>query len=255
MKKLVTALALCASFSAFAQVESANIVGYTTKIAAGPYETSGSMFVTVGSTTGEWVLGSIKVSGMVPGDDIIQFLDPTDMSLVAAVTYIDEAASIGLVGDTSVVGWWNAGLDTPMDTQVFAAGTAFLANYVSSGISMTYSGEVVSGPTTLDLSGLAYPLLANFLPRDVVLGEITASGFVPGDDIVQFLSPTDMSLIVAATYIDEATSIALVGDTSATGWWNAGLDTSLDDTVLAPGTSFLANFASSGIQITFPSAI
>jgi hypothetical protein len=53
MKKLVTALALCASFSAFAQVESQNIVGYvTTSIPAGQnWIVLGNGLATVGGTT------------------------------------------------------------------------------------------------------------------------------------------------------------------------------------------------------------
>ncbi len=254
MKKLVTAFALCAAISAMA-VESENIVGYQTKTTIGQFATSGSMFVSVGSTTGEWKLGDIKAAGMVPGDDIIQFLSATDLSLTQAATYIDEANSIAIIGDNSLVGWWNAGVDTQLDDEVFPAGTAFLANFVSTGITLTYSGEVALGATTLDLSGLQFPFIANCVPRDLTLGDLTATGMVPGDDIIQFLSTTDLSLIEAATYIDEAASIAIIGDNSLVGWWNAGVDTQLDDMVLTSGASFLGNFVSTGVQITFPSAI
>jgi len=53
MKKLVTALALCASFSAFAQVESANVVGYQTiPFVANQLKMFAFQWQTTGSTTG-----------------------------------------------------------------------------------------------------------------------------------------------------------------------------------------------------------
>ena len=238
-----------------AQVESVNIVGYQTLVASGQYFSTGPTFISVGDINSEWRLGDILGIGMVPQSDVIQFLDPATASTSLTATYVDEATSIDLVGDTSAVGWWNYDLDTPLDDTVFPAGTGFLCNFSSTGVSLTYAGEVLVGSTELDFSGKQYPMFANLTPVDLTLGQLTATGMVPQSDVIQFLSTSTAATEITATYVDEATSIDLVGDTSAVGWWNYDLDTPLNSQVLAAGAAVLGNFSSASVKITFPSPI
>jgi len=63
MKKLVTALALCASFSAFAQVESANIVGYETKtLTKATFYAIGNQFQKVQDPTAVYAISNLVVT-------------------------------------------------------------------------------------------------------------------------------------------------------------------------------------------------
>lgn len=257
MKKLMTAFAACffAGLVTADPVTSQNIVGYQTLTAPGQFFSSGSTFVSVGSATGEWTLGDVTAAGMVPGDDIIQFLDPATAITELSATYIDEATSIALVGDTSAMGWWDLSFENMLNDQIFSAGTGFLCNFASAGVSLTFSGEVLDGATVVDLSGLQFPMISNFTPVDLTLGDLVATGMVPGDDIVQFLSTETAVTEVSATYIDEATSIALVGDNSAMGWWDLSFENSLNAQPFPAGSAVLGNFASASVTITFPDAI
>jgi len=249
MKKLVTALALCASFSAFAQVESANVVGYQTKTATGQYFSSGATFISVGSTSNQWKLGDIKLTGSTPQQDIIQFLSVVDANTEITATYVDLAAAGGNAGD---VGWYDFTLSTRLDDITFPAGTAFLCNFGSSGVSIMSAGQVLSGPTTLDLSGIQYPFVANLLPMQLTLGSITVAGSTPQQDIFQFLSVTDANTELTATYVDLAAAGGNAGDV---GWYDFTLSTRLDDTILSAGAAFLCNLGSPSVSITFPSAL
>ncbi len=253
MKKLVTALALCAAVSAYAQVESANVVGYVKTAATGQYFSTGPTFITVGSITDEWKLGSMSATGMDPTTDLIQFLSPVDANTELMATYIDLATATSY-GNVALVGWWNLDLDTSLNDLVFPTGTAFLCNFGSSGVEFTCAGQVLTGAVTLDLSGLQYPFVANFLPKQITLGDVSATGMDPTTDLIQFLSPVDANTELMATYIDLATATSY-GNVALVGWWNLDLDTSLDDTILLPGTSFLGNIGSSNVSLVFPSAL
>lgn len=259
MKKMMTAFAVCMIAGLVsAQVESLNIVGYQTLTAPGQFYSSGSTFISVGSATGEWQLGDVAATGMDPTQDNIQFLSTATAFPEVTATYIDSVMSIALVGDESLVGWWNLDIDTPLDDLTFGAGTGFLCNFASSGVALTYAGEVLTSETStlsLDLSGMQFPMIANFTPVDLTLGDLTVSGMDPTQDNIQFLDPATALPTVTATYIDSAMSIALVGDESLVGWWNLDIDTSLNDTALPAGSAVLGNFASSGVVISFPDPV
>lgn len=260
MKKLMTACAACVlAGMVYAQVESVNIVGYQTVTATGKYFSSGSTFVSVGSATGEWKLGDVTVSGMDPFADFIQFLSPATAGTVLYATYIDASVDEAYEGGGELIGWWDPnGLgETSLNDEVLAAGTGFLCNFTSSGVVFTYAGEVLQGASTLDLSGMKYPMVANLTPVELTLGDITASGMDPFADFIQFLSPATAGTVLYATYIDASVDEAYEGGGELIGWWDPnGLgETSLNDTVLAAGAAVLGNFTSTGVQITFPNPI
>jgi hypothetical protein len=190
---------------------------------------------------------------MVPVSDFIQFLNPADANTVLRATYAD-AATAAAAGDPSLEGWWNMDFDTRLDAQVFAAGTGFLCSFSSVGVVLRYAGEVLGGSVTVDLIGMKYPMVANFLPKDITLGDLTGVNMVPVSDFIQFLSTADANTEIRATYADAATAAA-AGDPSLEGWWNMDFDTRLDSVVFPAGTAFLGSFLSSNVKIIFPDPI
>ncbi len=250
MKKLMTVCAAClVATMAAAQVESQNIVGYQTLTASGQYYSSGPTFITVGSTTGEWKLGSIVGTGMIPQADVIQFLSTTTAGTYLTATYVDlDAAG----GDAELVGWYDFDLENMLNDQTFAAGTAFLCNFSSAGVELQYAGEVLQGSTTLDLSGQQYPFIANFTPVDLTLGDLSATGMVPQADIIQFLSTASAGTYLTATYVDLD---AAGGDAELVGWYDFDLENMLNDQALPAGAAVLGNFSSSAVMITFPNPV
>jgi len=255
MKKLMMTLAAALSATAVvAQITSVNIVGYQNLTAGGRYFSSGATFISIGTSANpQWRLGDVKGVGMVPVDDNIQFLNPADANTVLTATYAD-AATAAAAGDPSLEGWWNMDFDTRLDDQVFAAGTGFLCRFASVGVVLTYAGEVLGGSVTVDLSGMKYPMVANFLPVEITLGALTGVGMVPVDDNIQFLSVDNANTVLTATYADAATAAA-AGDPSLEGWWNMDFDTRLDSVAIPAGTAFLGRFQSSNVQIIFPDPI
>jgi len=255
MKKLMMTLAVSLAATALiADVTSVNVVGYQNVTAGGQYFSSGATFISIGtSANAQWRLGDIKGVGMVPVDDNIQFLSADDANTELTATYVD-AATAAAAEDPSLEGWWNMDIDTRLDDQVFVAGTGFLCSFSSVDVVLTYAGEVLDGATTLDLSGMQYPMVANFLPMDITLGDLTGVGMVPVDDNIQFLGVDDANTELTATYVDAETAAA-AEDPSLEGWWNMDIDTRLDDVAFPAGTAFLGSFASSDVQIIFPDPI
>jgi hypothetical protein len=259
MKKLITAAMALALFAgmASAQVNSDNIVGYVT-ITNAPgdtYSSYGNCFITAGDNNTNATLACITAGGMTPGDDYIQFLNPADTSVDLIATYIDAAAAAGL-GDAGLQGWWNLDIDTRLDGTSLPAGTGFLCNIASGNqVVFTFTGEVVEDIIELDLTGQTYPMVANTVPAELTLGDISANGMVPGDDYIQFLNPLDTSVDLIATYIDAAAAAGL-GDAGLQGWWNLDIDTRLDSTILPAGWAFLCNLASGNpVMIAFPNPV
>jgi methyl coenzyme M reductase alpha subunit len=261
MKKLMTALTICAvaGFATAADVVSENIVGFLSITASGTYPSHGPTFITVGDVNVESTLGNLTANGMDPDSDTIQFLSPVDASVVDAATYCDAALAT-LLGDPGLQGWWApsdvGGVNK--DDMVLTAGTGFLCNFGSGNpIVIKSAGEVVQAPISLDMTGLVYPMVANPVPADLTLGDITADGMDPDSDTIQFLDPTDASVVDAATYCDAALA-TLLGDPGLQGWWApsdvGGVDK--NSTAFPAGSAVLCNFGSGNpITVVFPNPV
>ena len=245
-KMLLICAALLGAVSIATAVESANIVGYLKNESTGQFYSAGPTFVKCLSFTNnfanaQWRLGDVIAEGMDPYSDTIQFLDPTDATSAITATYLD--ANYG-----SLKGWWDPGISTRLDNEKFFAFEGFLCNFDSYPIILTYAGEVLTESVEVDLSGLIYPMVANALPVNLVLGDITAEGMDPYSDTIQFLFPTDATSDVTATYLDASYG-------GLKGWWDPGISTRLDNEPFPAGTAFLGNFNSSTIKMTFPNPL
>jgi hypothetical protein len=246
MKKLMTALAAClvAGFVVAQSVTSANIVGYQKITPTGTYPSHGPAFITVGDTGLQWKLGNMTADGMDPLSDTIQFLSPFDASVSATYTYVSASIDPGLVG------WWDptdiGGVS--MDGETFAAGTGFLCNLSGAPFDFVYAGEVVQDTISLDLIGLTYPMIANPVPVDLTLGEITAEGMDPLSDTIQVLNPVDASVSATYTYVSPSIDPVLAG------WWDptdiGGV--SKDSVVFQAGSAVLGNFSGVPVTMVFP---
>ena len=248
---------LVTSIATASDVVSTNIVGYLKTTATGKYFTSGPTFVQVltfqDSSNPQWRLGDIIAEGMDPGEDFIQFINPGNAKVRLAATYIPKS-------DPVFGGWWDKdALDNMdydpanrLDDMFFPVSEGFLCYFETSGIELTYAGEVLTGSQEIILDG-KYNLVANFLPTDILLGDVSAEGMDPGEDFVQFINPSNAKVSLAATYIPKS-------DPVFGGWWdkdaldNMDYDSEnrLDGKLLPAGTVVLTYFASSPISIIFP---
>jgi len=181
--------------------------------------------------------------------DFIQFLSPDTAFTTLSAIYVDLAAA---GGDAELVGWYGLDGETRLDDLEFAAGTSFLCSFQSTGVTLTYSGEVLEGSTTLDLSGQSYPFVANFTPVDLTLGQLSAAGMNIETDFIQFLSPDTAFTSLSAIYVDLATA---GGDAELVGWYGLDGETRLDSTPVPAGSAFLGSFQSPSVTITFPNPV
>lgn len=201
---------------------------------------------TAGTT---YKLGDFKCVGMDGTADSIQFLDPDSLDSNVEAVYLDADT----YGD-SLAGWWdfNDVGGTALDDETFPFTTAFLAAFTSgNSISFTFQGEVLQGSKTFSTSSQS-PMFGNYLPKDLTLADITASGMDGTADSIQLLDPDTLDSDIEAVYLDKET----YGDALA-GWWdfNDVGGTPLDDTPIPAGQGFLGAFTSGAeITFTFPAA-
>ena len=238
----------CAAVGVADGIESANVVGYAEKATTSQSVMWAPMFNSVvGSSGATYKLGDFKGVGMDITSDFIQFLDPDTLDSNVEAVYLDEETY------GSFAGWWdfNDVGGTSLDDQVFPFTTAFLAAFPSGNeITFSFAGEVLKGAKTFSTSAQS-PMFGNYLPKDLTLADITATGMDITSDFIQILDPDTLDSDVEAVYLDKDT----YGDFA--GWWdfNDVGGTLLDDTPVPAGQGFLGAFPSGNeITVTFPAA-
>ena len=218
MKHLICALAAVSAGALFADVQSANVVGYA-GVATEEYSAPivGAQFLTVGDTTGEFDLSMLSVPGwfdegedeyvyMDPKSEWIRVLDPDSSATLYEYTYVSREYIIDNVDDENpddyawAIGWWqhdstvnykktiqNEDDTLKVKTAVkFANGTAFLGKFSSGhSLRLVSNGEVVVCSTAFLTDETSAPLFVNFLPVDIDLSDITIPGSGDGD-VVDF---------------------------------------------------------------------
>lgn len=166
-------------------------------------------------------------------------------------------------GDGAAVGWWvkgEEGEDGGSANEIeFDPGQAFLGNFGKKSVKFTYAGEVLAGATELDFTGKQFCFIANFLPRDVKLGEIACEGFYYDKEILQVLSTENAATIKQYTYVTpDMDEEDFDGDGAAVGWWFKGEEGedggSANEEIWSAGTALLGNFGKKSVKLTFPSA-
>ena len=257
MKKLVMGAAvLAAVFSLKADIASANIVGYQqVNTGTSPYITGGMCFVTPG--TGTFALDDIQLAGSTYASDWINFINPLTSAVdpTKNATYWSKAEDDADGGDGSDIGWYDVN-DNYIGDTAYPKGTAFLANFLSSGVTVTFSGEVLkAADATVDCTGKPYAYVANLYPGDLTLDDVKLAGSTYASDWLNFVNPATSAVnpTLNVTYWSAAEDAADGGDGSDIGWYDVN-DNYVGDRSLAAGTGFLCNLLSPAVTITFPGA-
>ena len=258
MKKLMFAAAVAAGLVAFGDgIESQNTVGYkTTNTGANPYMTLGTCFVTCGSANGTFRLGDMKLEGSTWGQDWLNFIDPATSIFdpLLDVTYYSAAEAIADGGTADDAEWEDIDENCKDDVS-YPIGTAFLCNFVNSGITITFSGEVSAKAaySTIDCTGKPYALVVSPYPGDITAGDIKLVGSTWGTDWLNFIDPTTSIVdpLKDITYYSAAEAIA-DGGTADDAEWEDIDENCKDDVPIPMGSGFLCNFSSPSVQILFP---
>ena len=245
-------------------IVSSNVVGYATQdLADKVYNSVGATFVSVGG--GTFKLGDIGCEGFYYDKEILQVLSTENASTIARYTYVTpEMDEEDFDGDGAAVGWWIKGQEGEDGGEAndvsFAPGQGFLGSFGKKEVVLTYSGSVLAGSTELDFTGKVYPLISNFLPVDVKLGDVACEGFYYDKELLQVLSTDTASTITRYTYVTpEMDEEDFEGDGEAVGWWFKGQEGedggSANNAVWKSGQAMLGSFGKKSVKLTFPSPL
>jgi len=177
MKKLVTAFALCAAFSAMA-VDSQNIVGYKSDImlAGENFSMLSSPFVLVGGGT------EMPIATLFTDNSIFTAGDTADTADWIAIW--ENGAYRGLnYFYSSDAGDWSAtdnGFDPTTDT--IPTGTAFwLYRQDTGSTNATVAGQVLTTDATINVVGENFTMVANPYAANLSIVDITGADLATGD--------------------------------------------------------------------------
>jgi hypothetical protein len=236
MKKLVTAFAACALAGLVnAQVESVNIVGYSTiNVPAGSSIIAPSFTTVCGDGT------SLTLGMITPSEDF----DAEALSGGGTIQFINADGSWGVSADywANYGGWFIRGTETQINDTVIPKGGAV---YVYSAAAATFrcAGEIGLTAFTVTIPA-GSSQLGNSIPVGLTLGDITPSAdfdaeSATGGGTIQFIN-ADGSWGVSADYW------AAYG-----GWFIRGTETQINDTPLSEGAGFYV-FSNAAATLTFP---
>ncbi len=233
MKKLVTAIALCAAVSAaYAAVESSNIVGYNNTTGENGASLYSPMFIPVGGGTP--TLGDIK-GNFVENSDTIQILDNT-LVATTVYTWVDVTYS----GNPPV---WSSDGGTDDSAVVIPRGAAVIIS--SESATILNAGQVQTGTLQI-VCGTGATVLGNPTPKTITLGSISFTDLVENSDTIQLLDNTLVATTVY-TWVDVTYS-------SNPPVWSSDGGTDDSGVTLAPGAGFVLS-SENGSTVTFPAAL
>ena len=226
------------------------LVGYATNNAGSHlHDIWGNSFVSLNaSQPGMFRLGDIKLKGCAWGTDWLCFLDPTTSIQDPSkdVTYYSEEEA----GNPDDAEWEDIDENCKDDVE-YPFGTGFICNFASTGITMTYAGQVNNDSvySTIDCTGKPNATICNIYPADLTFGQIKLENCAWGTDWVCFIDPTtsiqDPSRDI--TYYSEAEA----GNPDDAEWEDID-EHCMDHIPLKIGEAFICNFASPNVKVIFP---
>jgi hypothetical protein len=177
MKKLVTALALCASFSAFAAVESQNIVGYKGDImlAGENFSMLSSPFVPVGGGS------AMPIATLFTDNSIFTASDTAETADWIAIWENGAYRGANYFYSSDAGNAWSVdGFDPTTDT--IPVGTAFwLYRQNASSGQATISGQVLTTNVSIAVVGQNFTMVANPYAAALNISQITGADLAASD--------------------------------------------------------------------------
>ena len=240
MKKIMIAAsaALCAAVG-FGEIESANIVGYTTTTARQGYTLFVPAFDDIGSEGLD--IQKIKPNTESRGVNIQTFASDADTDVM--YYYVPDGKH------ANGAGWYTRanGAATSYASKTFAKGEGFMAYFPTENMTFNVSGEVGLAAKTLENVRSGYTLMGNFRPVSYSIQKI-----VPA---------TDASGVTLQTFTSEANKDVMYyyvpngKHANGAGWYTRanGAATSYADKDFAAGEGFMI-YLPSAMNVTFQSA-
>lgn len=252
MKKLMCAIAAVSAGICFADVTSANVVGYNTAKTVSGFQGAGTCFMAIGKTG---TMADLQVTGYGDSyeDQNIQAvkLDTYGRDTGTKMYWVD--ADYG--SDGVWYGWYNDGWDVDLNSTPLASGEGVWFMSPNTDIKIQSSGEVNNEviPVTL-VAG--YQLCPNATPTTVKMNKAYMNGYGEGyeDQNIQAVKldtfgrdSGDKMYWVDADYGSDGVWY---------GWYNDGWDVELgENTTLEPGEAVWLTSPTAGWTLNWPSPL
>ena len=271
MKKLMFAVAAVAAGVAFAEVQSANIVGYQNLGTDSAESPSVGMTFTPISGAETFKLGTITAKDMDPDIDCLQLLDSETTKILGQYSYFskelaDELAidDGGQAGDyDDLVGWWDIGMagepDNYRGDEDINVGQGFLGLMMShSPTFFVANGEVPTEWSFIHTDNAESPYICNYMPINFKFKDITATDMDPDIDCLQLLDSETTKILGQYSYFSKELADELAIDDGGqagdyddlVGWWDVGMagepDNYRGEEPLNAGQAFLGLMMSHG---------
>ena len=198
-------------------------------------------------------LGDVAATGWNYENDELRLLNPANSVSTMKFLWLTAAEAEELeVGDKA--GWYDDEDYEYQNSREFDLGSGFLTSLGSKGVSFTYSGQVYDQAFTIDCAGRKYNVIPNALPRDITLGEISATGWNYENDELRLLNPANSVSTMKFLWLTAAEAEELeVGDKA--GWYDDEDYEYQASFSVSPACGFLTSLGSKSVKINLPAAI
>ena len=230
-------------------------------------------------------LGALKAIDFDVDFDMLQVLDPNTTATIKNYSYCSKETADAIAEEEKeapgtfdyLIGWWdliNGELgdeDYRMDDEDVANGQGFLGLMGSGNeVKIVASGEAPVVSTSIFTDMNESPFIANYLPVDLLLKDISCNDFDVDFDMLQVLDPNTTATIKNYSYCSKETADAIAEEEKEApgtfdyliGWWdliNGELgdeDYRMDEEPVVAGAAFLGLMGSGNdVEIMFPSCI
>ena len=216
---------------------------------------------------------------------MLQILDPNTTAAIKYYSYCSKEVADAIAEEEQLppgsfdelIGWWDlingefGDEDYRMDDEDIANGQGFLGLMGSGNeVKLVASGEAPVVSTSIFTDMNESPFIANYLPVDLLLKDISCNDFDIDSDMLQVLDPNTTAAIKYYSFCSKEVADAIAEEEQLPpgsfdeliGWWDlingefGDEDYRMDNEPVVAGAAFLGLMGSGNdVEIMFPSCI
>ena len=187
--------------------------------------------------------------------DELRILDAATANPSATMFYLTAAEAKDMLDPSAVAGWYDGDGNCYNSTSL-SLGQGFMTRLISN-VTIQSAGEVYGDQFAADYKGATssakYNMVPNPVPREITLGEISATGWNWETDELRVLDAATCNPTLTVFYLTAAEAKDMLDPSAVAGWYD-GDGNCYNDRTVAVGDGFMTRLTSD-VRLVFPAAL